>query len=60
MLAFRVCRVRAATLLEPDILRCLHSDSVHQTDAVRYMGYRTGSNRYGIGCLPVARTGTVG
>ena len=37
MLAFRVCRARVATLLEPDILRCLHSDFV-QTEAVRYWG----------------------
>ena len=33
----RVFRDRVATLLEPDILRCLHSDSV-QAEAVRYMG----------------------
>ena len=37
MLAFAVCRARVATLLELDILRCLHSDSV-QAKAVRYMG----------------------
>ena len=39
VLAFRVCRDRVATLLEPDILRCLHSDSdVIQAEAVRYRG----------------------
>ena len=36
MLAFRVCKARVATLLGPDILRCLHSDYV-QAEAVRYM-----------------------
>ena len=36
MLAFRVCRARVATLLELDILRCLHSDFV-QAKAVRYI-----------------------